>query len=90
MRRQACLTHEETQTEPFDHVHRSSFIFGTYTRPLPLGPGIYKGHTEATAAMEVAGLVIGIAGLAAVFETRCEIWLRVTKASQCGESVAMH
>lgn len=38
--------------------------------------------------MEVAGLVVGIAGLAAVFETGCEIWLTVAKASQYGESVA--
>ena len=38
--------------------------------------------------MEVAGLVIGIAGLAAVFETGCEIWLTVAKASQYGENVA--
>lgn len=38
--------------------------------------------------MEIAGLVVGIAGLAAVFETGCEIWLTVAKASQYGESVA--
>lgn len=38
--------------------------------------------------MEIAGLVIGIAGLAAVFETGCDIWLTVTKADRYGESVA--
>ena len=38
--------------------------------------------------MEVAGLVIGIAGLATVFETGCKIWLTVAKASQYGDNVA--
>ena len=38
--------------------------------------------------MEVAGLVVGIAGLAAVFETGCTIWLTISHASKYGRSVA--
>lgn len=38
--------------------------------------------------MEIAGLVVGFAGLASVFETSCSIWSTIAKAADYGQSVA--